>query len=473
MPTLLAGDGQRLGDLYARLGMAHFLLDERDEARVCFITALHTYHDGQVHMQTANELRSTTVRLSEKSKIASPGEALSAICRVLLRNHTDQYWKLHGEWQDWLQDATLDQSLHSELSAALTALDAFLDELFKLTHKSLGDDLYKPTMSIVIVLGRGLLPADTSSNWPLFASYLPAMREQFKADIGFNALYVQIRDDYSMKENEYRFLIDEIPVKQDSVPLNMRFSPTAREALTLSGIPAEALIDAPDPLTMLKGCWVAPEHYQLVLEHDCELWAEPLEYIVRALESTLRANLARFLGVQEVEDLLTAWRKETPPPAQVDQALTEGDTKFYFARALRALVREQVPIQRWQDILARIVEPEVAQADAVQILRSLRLLLQDSLPGNRPYLARIALGDSLEQRLAESIGVAQSQQDLSLFFTVVNDIIEYIQHSIDSLGWRFALVTLNPELRLFIRFIIDVSKNYPLMPVLSQEEALP
>jgi Tfp pilus assembly protein PilF len=452
VPTLLAGDGQRLGDLQARLGMAHFLMDERDAARSHFATSLKSYRDG---------------------KVTSPGKALGAMCSALLSYHPGSYWTLQAEWQSWLQEATLDASLREELRAALIALDAYLDDLFKLTGSRLGEDIYKPSMPIAIVLGSGLIPEDTSTtSWPLFTTYLPAMRARFKEELGFDALYVQIYDDYSIQPNEYRFLLDDIPAGQRSVSLNRRFSPASREKLVAAGIPTDSLEEAENPHTSQMGCWVAPDYYQRVIEHGYDLWAEPLEYVVRDLDRLLHMNIARFLGTQEVEDLLAAWRKEEPLATWIDQALADADMKFYFARALRALIREEVPIHQWQDVLARMTDPAFAQADTNAALRSLRLVLRESLPGNNPPLPHVSLGAEREKQLAEGIRIAQGSNDLTLFFTAVASIIELIQQHLPAYGRCFALVSQDPQLRLFIRYIIDLIMNTPLLPVLTQEEAL-
>lgn len=458
VPTLLPRDAQRLGDLQARLGMAHFLLDERDQARSHLVASLHAYGKG---------------------RIVSPGKTLGLLCSSLLRFHSDSYWRLQDEWQSWLRDTTttgdtaLDTSLREELNAALTALDSFLDDLFKLTHGSLGEDIYKPSVPIAIVLGSGLIPVDTSTTtWPLFTTYLPAMRARFKAALGFDALYVQILDDYSMQPNEYRLQLDDIPTGQRAVSLNMRFCPASRETLVASGIPEASLVEAEDPQTGKMGCWIAPEYYQQALDAGYELWAEPLEYVVRDLERLLNASIARFLGVQEVEDFLAAGRKAEPFPTWIEQALSNADTKFYFARALRALIREQVPIHRWQDVLARMTDPSFAQADTNEALRSLRLVLRESLPGNNPPFPFIVLEDELEQQLAEGIRIAQTTQDLTLFFTAVSSVIGLVQQHLPTFGRCFALVLRDPQLRLFMRYILDLTMNNPLLPVLTSEEAL-
>src|ERR1051326_4996967 len=252
--------------------------------------------------------------------------------------------------------------------------------------------------------------------------------------------------------------------QQPGWPVNGLFV-TVRAAL---GIPSAALTVTNNPLTGQPGCWVAPEHWQTILTHELELWEEPLVFVVRHLEAVLRQNLADFLGMQEVEGLVQRWGQTREGIAITQKVLPDGPTRLHFARLLRALVEEQVPISSWQQILA---SAEASGLDNPEnALRAVRLRLKEQLPGNDPNTVRAELpsewNNALEKWLTPGNGenaFAPPPHEAYRFRIMLEGLLQ-------SSDGNVALVVDRPEIRPHVRRFLE--PWFPNLMILSREEAL-
>jgi len=144
---LLSDDKTRQAQLYSRLGYVYFDLTDIVNARKHFAKALQLYHENGS---------------------SSPGSALSEICQALLRNAT-QYWALNAEWKAMAEEQGTDEILRSELIIARKSLANYLDEFYKLSEQHVDRTELLPVVTpIVLEIGDGLIPADTSQEWSLF-----------------------------------------------------------------------------------------------------------------------------------------------------------------------------------------------------------------------------------------------------------------------------------------------------------------
>ena len=439
-PEGLAGQAT----LRMRLGLAYMLASDPGKARSEFRSALE---------------------LNRKVGTAHPGLALGETCRQLLGD-PKEYWALDDEWNSWSRDVK-SETLNNDLAAARESLTEFLvDWLEKSVEGSPG--LRIPVVTpILMEIGSGLIAKDTGEDWTLW-KFISDMRSRCENQIGVTVPGVRVRRNDALSRDDYALLLDEDWVAGGHTHLEMRYCPAAPGVLQGLGIPIEALVSVANPLTGQQGCWVPPQYWQLITSPNIELWDEPLVFVVNHLEAELRRSLADFLGIQEVENMLENWGKNKGDSALIQQVLSDETARMRFARLLRTLVREQVPITSWKEILASAQDSGLVNlANAV---RAARLRLKRELPGNAPDIRRFELpaewADTVDSWLKYSDGTtcfAPPGEQVHRFLVMLADLLRSdVTHT--------ALVVDNPDVRPYVRRLVEW--RFPYVMVLSKEEIL-
>ena len=443
----IASEGMaRQASLRGSLGLAFFLNSDLDNARSEFSKTL------QIRRQLGSD---------------SPGQVLGQICRQLL-NDPKQYWALEDEWNALAGAANQDEVLKSDLMAARKSLAAFVVNWLERPVRSSPELLVPMVTPIVMEIGAGLVPADTSENWSLLKTYIPQMRERIENQIGVRLPGVRVRGSNVMSRDGYALLLYEQSVAGGNTYLQMRYCPAAPGVLQALGIPNAALKSAENPLTGEHGSWVPKEHWDVIQSDGLELWEEPLVFIIHHLEAVLRQNLADFLGVQEVENLLEGWAKSEADSALILKVLPDEQAHVRFARLLRALVREQVPITAWREILGS------AQASGLENLegavRAVRLQLKEQLPGNDSRTRRYELPAEwkhapeswLKPRGAGNVFAPSAEQ--------THGFLVMLAGLLPTGETKAALVVDSPESRPYVRRLVE--PRFPRLMLLSREELL-
>lgn len=431
--------------LRGRLGLAYLLASDPDKARSEFRSAIALYRQqGTEH----------------------PGQVLGETCRQLLTD-PKQYWALDDEWNSFARELKDDDTLNSDLAAARDSISGTLVDLLEKRDEA-SPKLETPVVTpIVMEIGSGLIPADTGKDWSLWRFILD-MRDRFESQMGVGVPGVRVRGNSALSEGSYALLLNENWIAGGDTHLDMRYCPAAPSVPQALEIPSTAVVSVPNPLTGQPGFWVTAEYWQLISSQNVELWEEPLSFVVRHLEGLLRQNLTDFLGIQEVENMLENWGKSEEGSALINQALPDQTARVRFARLLRALVREQVPITSWKEILASAQNSGLANlANAV---RTARVRLKRELPGNTPATPHYDLPSdwaaTLDSWLKYSDGTSHfipEGEPVHRFLLMLGDLLQ-------SDETHAALVVDNPEIRPYVRRLVEW--RFPYVTVLSRDEVV-
>jgi flagellar biosynthesis component FlhA len=251
----------------------------------------------------------------------------------------------------------------------------------------------------------------------------------------------------------------------------MRYCPASPATLQELGLPAQALTEAPHPLTGEPGCWIQPDFWGTVDDApDLELWDDPILYTIYHLESVLRRNLAEYLGIQEVENLLEQWEENDRGASLIQAALPDQAARYRFARVLRALVRERAPITRWPEILEVTHEVGLESDDVREAVRAIRLQLKENLPGNVKPAEQIKLPSKVEEELSRWLQHLDGKAFLALPPEETQEALSEIRELVGSNVRNAVLVTQSGELRPFVRRLVEI--EFPDLMVLAEEELL-
>ena len=269
------------------------------------------------------------------------------------------------------------------------------------------------------------------------------------------------------------FMLYEIPFLLGSVLLGRAFCLASPLLLGKIGIPEERLEVGNHPLTNEPGCWLMPGDWHIAQEKDLVLWTDPFQFqfVTAHLEAFLVRNASQFLGIQEVETLLReAENVDEMLAARLKSMLENQQPRHRFARLLHALLKENVPITRWQIILRHVSERVLQEEDIHVALREARLLITDQLPGIQPSAQRLWLPEPVEERIAERVRFQDGKAYLAIPPEETQELLAKIRPLVDSSITDQVLVARNPEIRLFIRRLVEI--EFPKLMVLSKEELL-
>ncbi len=443
---LLTDDLPRQARVYSQLGYISFVTDD-PEAMNFFTESIRLYRD---------------------SGYPNPGTALGAACSPMLYDAV-RYWALDDAWKALAEKPETDEQLRSDLAEARTSLAAFLDYKYQLAELE-----PEETQALLIALDitDRLLPKDGPPNWDPITTYLNQSRQRLHDEMGIYLPDISISYTDVGEETDYIVLLNDVPLLAGNIQPGMHYSPISPTDLQAAGVSPDALVAMPHPLTGAPGCWVAPSAWEYMSNQNLELWSDELLYMTYNLEAVMRTHLADIIGIDEVQQLLSEWKQNELVAPLLTSALPDERTQFYFARILRALVQEQVPLTDMASILTAVQGPDLSDSNLSRAVRSVRLALKRQLPGNTLTAQRLELSHEWEDRLASALQQGKhtitfnmSPEEKQEFLSMVDDWVRA-----HTQNWNMVLVTRNAELRPFIRLLVE--EEFPRLMVLSQEELL-
>jgi tetratricopeptide (TPR) repeat protein len=348
----------------------------------------------------------------------------------------------------------------------------------------LGLDPTAETVSVVtpvaVELAWDLVPHDTGPDWPLLKRHIPEMRERIRDDLGVTVPGVRFRsNEGDMPGGSYIIMLEEVPLVMGTVHPGMAYAPVSVRVLEELGVPAGSIRAQPHPVSGEPGGWIPLDAVPAVEGAGLSVWTDPLRFTVDHVEGVLRGNLGDFLGLQETANLLEEWSGEKGGASLVKSALPSSEDHLPFARLLRALVREGVPIADWRTILG--AWPRIRHLAAPypeEALRRVRRLLRDQLPGNRPGVEKVGLPAETEARLADWFHDEGGRRCFALRPEDTQELLGELRallstpsgERVAAGGAGFALVVARPELRLPLRRVVEL--EFPQVIVLAKEELL-
>ncbi|MGD0772446.1 MAG: FHIPEP family type III secretion protein [Candidatus Solibacter sp.] len=359
----------------------------------------------------------------------------------------------------------------SRVAAEVTArIPERLDGWLGLSE-SAGADRSPWCQPIVLELGSGLVPEDTSENWPLFHSYFPEMRQRISGKSGVTVPGIYVQASTTLAANRYSIALrgSAQPFLGGPVPLDRRYHPGPPDSLRALGIADTGLAIEPLPGTGAEGCWVAQSHWEAVTAAKGELW-EPLVFVTRVLEAVLARRLDDFVGLDQAWEIVKGWSQKTRSWALIDKSAGLPE-RLHLARLLRTLVRQGISLLHADEIMGALPGVPLNSVSLPAPVRTVRPGLRPWLPGNSPHATRIFLSEERESAAMAWAGDATAR--FCPAPEALEDMIGYIRSELAAVprqgaDTEIALVARNPELAAFLRCVVRA--EFPGVFVLAQEE---
>lgn len=197
---------------------------------------------------------------------------------------------------------------------------------------------------VVLRLGHDLFTTVLELN-----QRLTLLGQQLQRDLGIAFPHIQPMEDTALPAAGYSILIDNLPAAQGGVPVGQVLVKARAMDVDLLGVewtecPAR---DASGPVEI----WVDAEKTEALDKAELA-WTSFTDVLMGQVAATLRRNAAQFLGIQEAKNLLAGME----------------------AASYEDLVREAnraVPLQRFTEVLKRLLDEQVSVANMRLVLEAL------------------------------------------------------------------------------------------------------
>jgi tetratricopeptide (TPR) repeat protein len=437
-------------ELLARLALARFQTGQAQEATTTFAAAAEAFKDAGAD---------------------DPGEWIGAICLTFTPD-VARYWLLDAYFRCLASERSAPEPLIAVLSRTVERLGDYLATALDRGAEDSKNQMLVVT-PIVLEIAHNLAPPEGKEDpWPVLDRFIPEMRDRIEDEAGVTIPGVRIRGNESDLENDaYIIMLDEVPVVLGRISSGAKYSPSPASALEAAGVPLADLQQAPHPLSKQPGWWIPEQHWDRVQQaKDCTLWPDPMQYVVAHLEAVLRSNLADFLGVQEVANLLDRWGRADTQRELIKAALPDVPARDHFVRVLRAVVRERVPITAPALILTAVREVATSADEIYEVVRRVRLAIKTELPANRRGARLVSVPLEIERAIMRHVATAEGRR----FFAAPPDEAQELLSRLRALGLRddpaTVLVTEDPQVRDPCRRLVEL--EFPSIPVQSRDELI-
>ncbi len=291
-------------------------------------------------------------------------------------------------------------------------------------------------LPIVLELGSNLIPEDAAENWrewDLFDTYLPELKKWFAAEHGVTIKPVHVRANLNLSHDQFAILIEDapVPIARNSVRPECAFVTAPWARLLAAGVSPSDADEERHPFTGQTAYWVKWAGWTKVQSAGLPL-EEHIRFVMEQLRRTLHDHVYEFLDPDDVDALIAEYQASTEDKALVNEVLPSSTARFHFSRVLRALVKQDVPVQDLREILHAIRGVHLHPTAMNAAVRTLRLRLRSRLPGNGAGWHRLALPSHVEESVeraidqADGVSAARVLSEVRSLLATVSDEQDHI-----------------------------------------------
>jgi len=369
----------------------------------------------------------------------------------------ETFWPVDAMLQE-LKDEPRGPPAASDVAAKTRdELGRRLDEILGLSRDASAGEV-PIVVPVVVEIGDSLVPiVDSRQDGGAFLyELIPAMRDRIRATTGVTVPGVRMRGNPGLPMQGYCAQVDEVPVLTDSVDMDASLAVLPFQAAAPP--PAGELTDF-HPLTGEPGLWV------LAPRGDGRDGAGDLtsvQYLVHRIELVIRAQLARYLGPEEVAALVNAWAEEDEE--LVSSVVPDADARLRLTWLLQGLVAEGVPLTDSHALLTTIREAGGIAAPTVALRRAVRGRLRHLLPGLQGGRAKVFVPAEHEEALLRPHAAGARAYEK-------HDVLRWLRRTLATSGPAITLVTRTQEGRELVSALARSEDR--VIATLSQDELAP
>ncbi len=326
---------------------------------------------------------------------------------------------------------------------------------------------------ISLEVGADLIPyVDDSQDGGRFINELiPLLRHGLYYELGVNFPGIQVRGQtIDMDPESYVININEIPVARGKIEKGCILVGESLEQLQLFNITGRETLH---PIDNSVVTWISAEYKEIATQAGFRMW-DVAEYMILHLSYILRKHAHEFLGVQEIQTMLTELEKTHP--ALVKELVPKIITVLQLSEIFQRLVQEDISIRDLKNVFATLAQWGEVERDTVALTEHVRSGLKRYIThkyaGQTGTLAVYLLDPDIEEQIRAAIRKTDKGNYLALEPEVTQEIVESVGREIASHplppGAKPPVVLTISEVRRYFRKIIEL--EFPQLAVLSYQE---
>lgn len=348
------------------------------------------------------------------------------------------------------------------------------EEVVKRAVKKHGDVLpFIMPSPISLEVGPEIIPFvdDKQDSGRFINELIPLLRHGLYYELGVNFPGVQVRGQtVDMEAEGYQININEVPVAQGKIMKGCILVGEPLEQLQLFNITGTETIH---PIDGSVVTWISAEHKEVAVQAGFRMW-DVAEYLILHLSHALRKHAHEFLGVQEVQTMLTELEKTHP--ALVKELVPKVITLLQLTEIFQRLVQEDVAIRDLKNIFSTLAQWGDIERDTLMLTEHVRAGLKRYIThkyaGVGNSLAVYLMDPEVEDMVKNAIRRTEKGNYLALDPEVTQELVEAVGKEIASHpfppGARPPVILTIAEIRRYFRKIIEL--EFPQLSVLSYQE---
>jgi type III secretion protein V len=276
-----------------------------------------------------------------------------------------------------------------------------------------------------------------------------------------------VRFGLDIESGRYRVYVFEVPSGEGPLDSERLYLDAAQSAAVELGVQPE---QGEAVIGNRPACWVSRSDLEPLRAAGLNALT-PEQLVVRHFSEVMRRQAHQFLGVQEVNFLIT--KMSTDYPDLVKEMLRAVPLQK-VADILRRLVQEGVSVRNLRDVFESLAEWGQREKDVVLLTEYARMGLKRQLSnkhaGNSRTLRALLVGPDVEDKFRQSIRVTNAGSYLALDTEIAAQVLERLRALLASAsaGQSTPVLLSSMDIRRYVRSLIE-NELYEL-PVLSYQE---
>lgn len=290
----------------------------------------------------------------------------------------------------------------------------------------------------------------------------------FDLGVPFPGVHLRLND--TLERDEYRILVNEIPVAVGKARPGFLLVRETESNLKMFEIPYER---GDDFLPNTPSLWVPVKQEPLLRNAGIQMMTLP-SMLTYHLAHTLKSHAGEFVGVQETMYLLKEMETNF---AELVREATRTLPVITIADVLQRLVSEEISIRDMRTILEALVEWGQREKDAILLTEHVRSALNRYITykfsGGQSVISAYLLSKGIEDEVRGAIRQTSGASYLALSPDTHRKLLAAIKASVGEIS-RHTMkpVVLAPmDIRRFFRKIVE--REFPELAVLSFQELAP
>lgn len=347
-------------------------------------------------------------------------------------------------------------------------------EIVKKAVQKHGDQLpFIMPMPISLEVGEAVIPFvdDKQDGGRFINELIPLLRHGLYYELGVNFPGIQVRGQtVDMEPEAYVINIHEVPVAQGKVMRGCILVGESLEQLSLFNIAGTETIH---PIDGSVVTWISAEHRDVAEQAGFRMW-DVSEYLILHLSYILRRHAHEFLGLQEVQTVITELEKTHP--ALIKELIPKIITLLQLAEIFQRLVQEDLSIRDLKTILSTLAQWGEVERDTLLLTEHVRAgckrYITHKYAGPANSLAVYLLDPAIEDMIRNAIRRTDKGNYLALEPDITQELVEAVGKEIASHpfppGAKPPVILTTAEIRRYFRKVIEL--EFPQLAVLSYQE---